>query len=662
MNMSDEVAGATLQVSMHVAEKGLDIGGKIIDKTIDDIAKLLKFLGSIAKAIAVKSTSLSDIKSGEVSIKKLINSARENGDTISSSDNSITKADMQILKDKAKNYGIPIAFTGDENKDNIYANVRTSDLAIYQRMCTELMKDKLEERPQELGNFKVKEWEVPFITSELNKYDLSAQFGKTKNGEHFCLYEKLDEKAIMIARNEFVKKCNELNENMSVEKDENFFTVKDKNSGKEISFETLPTREELSEQMQNTFGYDKNKSDIACAKFGEENLQGEEKQKFFSNNPQHLFKAIDTNIELQGESIFTKEYTCWRVTPKSDDMPRIVFQNDNGNFAVLKPSSMTKANMQTVLTSQLGITDKNVLNALIDKTEKVSDYYVNQNSENFSYSYQFNKSDFDMSNPDVANKMIRTDENGNRFTKTLPINQIDNDIQRTGKDSFEVTSIVQTVETDKDSQNRLAFDTNKITLSFSDKKKALAELTEIYKKQGVPEDIAKQISKEVFKKAESQNAEKILQIEEIRAESYTNTSASNQKTEMKMRVKFGNKSEEIDITQRDKALAEIQEKFDVSEISAVILLEKAQEYIENSETESQTMDGVSREDIVKPDISDIVLDELNAPDDGKIPEEMESINLKKDAVLPDLNIKNDVPNMNDITVPKVDVPTGRGGR
>ena len=254
MNMSDEVAGATLQVSMHVAEKGLDIGGKIIDKTIDDIAKLLKFLGSIAKAIAVKSTSLSDIKSGEVSIKKLINSARENGDTISSSDNSITKADMQILKDKAKKYGIPIAFTGDENKDNIYANVRTSDLAIYQRMCTELMKDKLEERPQELGNFKVKEWEVPFITSELNKYDLSAQFGKTKNGEHFCLSEKFDEKAIMIARNEFVKKCNELNENMSVEKDENFFTVKDKNSGKEISFETLPTREELSEQMQNTFG------------------------------------------------------------------------------------------------------------------------------------------------------------------------------------------------------------------------------------------------------------------------------------------------------------------------------------------------------------------------------------------------------------------------
>ena len=31
--------------------------------------------------------------------------------------------------------------------------------------------------------------------------------------------------------------------------------------------------------MQNSFGYDKNKADIACAKFGEENLKGENKHQ-----------------------------------------------------------------------------------------------------------------------------------------------------------------------------------------------------------------------------------------------------------------------------------------------------------------------------------------------------------------------------------------------
>lgn len=224
MSMSDDVAGATLQVSMQAAEKSIELGSKIAgktfedvakiaDQTFDDIAKLLKYLGHLI----VQKTNLSDISSGSVSIKKLVKSARENGDTLSTSENAFNKDDMKIIEKMAKKYGIPIAFTGD--KENNYANVRTSDLPIFQRICTDMMKDKLAEKPQELSNFKVKEWEIPFITSELNNYDLAAQFGTTKNGEHFCLYEKADEKAIMIARNEFVKKCDELKENMTVSKD-----------------------------------------------------------------------------------------------------------------------------------------------------------------------------------------------------------------------------------------------------------------------------------------------------------------------------------------------------------------------------------------------------------------------------------------------------------
>ena len=248
-------------------------------------------------------------------------------------------------------------------------------------MCTDLMKDKLAERPQELGNFKVKDWEIPFITNELNNYDLSAQFGATKDGEKFCLYEKSNEKAIMIARNEFVKKCDELNSNRTVTKNEDFFVIQDKHSGKEISFEDVPSREELSEQIQKSFGYDKNKADIACSKFGEENLQGEEKKKFFSKNPQNNFSKVDTNITLQNESIFTKNFTCWRVTPKSDSVPKIVFQDDNGKFAVLNPEKMTKAKMADILQKSLLISDKKTIEALIDKAEKVSDYYSRQDEK-----------------------------------------------------------------------------------------------------------------------------------------------------------------------------------------------------------------------------------------------------------------------------------------
>lgn len=567
MSMSDEVAGATLQVSMQAAEKSLEISQRVIDNVIDNIAKLLQALSAKEKQKVLKSTDLSEIKSGTVSISELLKNTKKIGDTLSTSENALTKNDMKQLSKMAKKYGIPIAFTSDKHKENNYANVRTSDLQIFQKICTDLIKDKLAEKPQELGNFKVKDWEIPFITSELNNYDLSAQFSVTKDGEKFCLYEKSDEKAIMIARNEFVKKCNELNENMNVEKDENFFIIRDKHSGKEISFEDVPPREELSEQIQRNFGYDKNKADIACSKFGEENLKGKEKQKFFSNSPQNNFSKIDTNIILKDESIFTKNFTCWRVIPKSDSVPKIVFQNENGRFAVLNPNKMTKSKMTDVLKNNLLIDDKTIIKALIDKSQKVSDYYSQQNKKNFNLDYEFNG------------------------------DSISTNIQRTEKDEFTVES-----------------GNKKLKLSFSDKKNALNQLTELYKKQGIPEDVAKQISKEVFAKAESQSAEKVLHIEEIRTE----TQDGN--IETKAILKSGNQSEEIGISDPEKAISEISEKFEVPPETAETVVEKVQENIEDFEKLKDKKIIVAdnlQENIPKPKIPEF---SGNTPDLPDIPE------------------------------------------
>lgn len=641
MSMSDEVAGATLQVSMQTAEKSLEIGQRVVDSVIDNIAKLLQAISAKEKQKNPKSTDLSEIKSGTVSMAELVKNAKKSGDTLSTSENALTKDDMKKLSKMAKKYGIPIAFTSDKNKENNYANVRTSDLQIFQKMCTDLMKNKLAERPQELGNFKVKDWEIPFITSELNNYDLSAQFGATKDGEKFCLYEKSDEKAIMIARNEFVKKCDELNANMTVTKNEDFFVIQDKHSGKEISFEDVPSREELSEQIQKSFGYDKNKADIACAKFGEENLQGEEKKKFFSKNPQNNFSKVDTNITLQNENIYTKNFTCWRVTPKSDSVPKIVFQDENGRFAVLNPEKMTKAKMADILQKSLLINDKKIIEALVDKAEKVSDYYSKQDEKNFSFDYKFSKSDFDMKNLEIVSGMIRTDENGNTFTKKLPIDSISNDIQRTRKDEFIVQSTVNVLEFDQNEKEHISSDTQQLVLSFSDKKNAVHQLTELYKKQGIPEDVAKQISKEVFAKAESQSAEKVLNIEEIRAETQAG------KTETKVIVKSGNKSEEVEISDPEKAINEISEKFEVSPETAENVIEKVQENIEDFE---------NKKIIVSEDFHEEIPQEFNdfQYNENDISSEIEMPDFAED--VPDLDVP-DAPE-----VPEVHMPTGRGRR
>ena len=119
MSMGDDVASATMQVSMKAAETAIDTASRTVDRTIDNIAKLLQALmvsrgGRNPKD--VKATDLTEIKSGEVKMKDLLANARKLGENITSSDHALTQADMKYVAKKAKEYGIPVSFT--RGKDN----------------------------------------------------------------------------------------------------------------------------------------------------------------------------------------------------------------------------------------------------------------------------------------------------------------------------------------------------------------------------------------------------------------------------------------------------------------------------------------------------------------------------------------------------------------
>jgi hypothetical protein len=69
--MSDDVGGAIVSMSTQVVQKSVETTGHLVDKSIDQIAKLLQVLFQPKqKNKAVKSTDMADIKSG-VSISKI---------------------------------------------------------------------------------------------------------------------------------------------------------------------------------------------------------------------------------------------------------------------------------------------------------------------------------------------------------------------------------------------------------------------------------------------------------------------------------------------------------------------------------------------------------------------------------------------------------------
>ena len=271
---------------------------------------------------------------------------------------------------------------------------------------------------------------------------------------------------------------------------------------------------------------------------------------------------MDANIMVEGEDAVCKEYQCWRVTPKSDEKPRIIFRNDSGEFAVLEPTKMTRLQMRHALEEQLGITERKTQNALIYKAESIETFHAQ--SEAHTAEYTFQKSDFDLNDVRYAMGMRKTNDQGETiYTKKLPISSMKSEVNRTEKDFFRVDSTVTSIETDAQEVDHERHDKQHLVLSFSDKKSSLQQLQEMYVSQGVPDHVAKQMAKEVFKKAEMQNPDKPIQIQEVRNKTMT--------------VTYGTHSAEVSTTDKQAAASKIIEEFDVPAETAEVIVEKAEE-------------------------------------------------------------------------------------
>ncbi len=394
--MSEDVTAVSMQVSEKAAEAALSAFKSVLDSVGRLFRELLGMEHDRARAKAqmkaskggsqapektkppnVSATNLTGIKPGEVSLKDLAENARNTGEALSVAQNGFSQEDRKAIASAAKKYGIPVAFSNTKGKNNLYANVRSGDLPIFKQICTECVKEKIAAQPETLGNFKVQPWEVPHLTAMLKAHDLPAVFVETKSGDQYCLHDVKHQDAVRIVREEFVAKCKEIEKQFSFDKDENgFYTLKDLHSGREISFDEIPDKAAVSQQIQTQFGYDPVKADLAASKFGQEALKGKQKERYFSGSAQNEFSRIESNATLEGESLFAKPFGCWYVQPKRDEKPRVVFRDQSGKYAVLEPQNMTRAKMRSLLTEQLGITDRRTLDALTDKADRVTDFYA----------------------------------------------------------------------------------------------------------------------------------------------------------------------------------------------------------------------------------------------------------------------------------------------
>ncbi|MBR5180240.1 MAG: hypothetical protein IKW90_15800 [Lachnospiraceae bacterium] len=494
MNMGDEVTGTVVMVSGKVAEIGV--------RTIADIiGKLLHYLAAIHrehkanKKLDVHNNDITDIKSGKVSSKELTEYCLKNGIQYVTSENGFSSNDASYMAAQAKKSGIPIAFYKNKDKSTIYAYVRQSDLPIFKKIATDTVINNMKTRPEDLGNYKCSEWEIPFLISELKECDLAAQFAKTRNGDYLCVYEKLDEKSIKFAREQFLKKCTAVeNEVQILDNDEDGnTTIKNLLTGHEISISGVPNKREVAIQFQNTFGYDENKANIAAAKIGQELFKGDDKIKYFADDPTAEFSYI-SQVTWDNEDPLTKPYECYYVNTRLDGKSKIAFmyndeERQREKFVILDPPNQSKQEMRNEIKKMLGVTDIREQDALIAKAEHISQ--VNAKYRGINGEIQ----DLHEHNMDFSDN----DEVG--------IDSISTNIERKNSNFFEIESTVKSADTNMNG-------TKKLSLSFSNKKNAIQQLKELYVSQGVSDKTAKEMAKNVYRKAELQSAEPLIAVEE----------------------------------------------------------------------------------------------------------------------------------------------------
>ena len=355
--MSEDLAGQ----SMTMAQKSAEIAV--------EIARLLKSMydkHATNKKERQSYTSANEkICSGEVSLSKL----KKSGEGYSMQTN-ISSIDMKVIADKAKSYDIPIAFIGKGESSNVTVAFRNEDKAVFQQILQDIMQDKLATKPDDYLAFTVKAGEAETLSEMLKSNGIPADFVKDAKGNIQCVYEAKNASAVKVIKEDFKELHNEVAQNLDITAADRKVTFSDKALDKSFTLSSLPTKEKLASVLQEQFGYDRSKALEAANKF-ESTLTGDRLRYFRTDTRQvALLSHFERNIRWDDDSLLTKPYTYSRATFSSDSVNRYLISGGD-KAAALIPSKMSRAEMEDIVKTKLGIDDSEVIKAVVDKAEKI---------------------------------------------------------------------------------------------------------------------------------------------------------------------------------------------------------------------------------------------------------------------------------------------------
>lgn len=635
MPMSEDVAGATISMTSNTISGAVDLSAK----TLEALLRLLQELNTAAEKRAERKFAKQQMKQqskekksepevvqkdmlqslkmkGKVSLPELREYAAKNDESIVYSEQGLSKDDVALISKNARQMGIPIAFSRGTDKKTYYPSVSSADAQPFKIMLQGIIADKLNadrQKPvneREYAQLAVAKWELPFISQECQRLDIQGSFAPhpTERNQVIFVYRKQDEDAALSITDHIEQSCKELKDVKITPDSEGFVTVRDDLTGQTYSFDASNTSEEVMiNELQDQLGFDSMKAKLTAAKFENECLTPDQIEDFKQDDPHNAFYSFGElyipDKKTGKESQLTSPYRMGYYACKYDNKPCFSLSNPQGKTVVFSAREISRSIIRHKIAKELGVKNKGLLNALTDKVDQCARSLA---KSNMSTEMTFQKTDFDLSDPNVAAGMRRTDASGNVFVKKQPLESLSLQIARTGKKSFIVTSTVKAIEFDESGNENAAYNTRELESKLRDSRKAYEGIKLMLVAQGVPLDVAKSIAREAVTKAQSQPEKDIVYMDRVSSKNTVFCFTSSREAEIPIKdgkVDAEKLQEAFDIPQED--VQQTQQRVSES-VQNVTDRKKQQEHVDAVRSSRQTslndalqhIDNAKRENII----------------------------------------------------------------
>ncbi len=400
MHMGDELAQSTATLMSRSSE--------VTAKAAITVMQML--LEIIKKAKKESKDKDNKLFKGKVSTKDFLQLAENGG----YKQQNIHKKDVNRLIEEAKKANIPINIR-QVSEDYCSVCYLTRDADMFEQCTRNVLHDKLELNKNDYVAFKVEPFEVDGLKKELEANGISADFAQTNNGEVKCVYEAKDKPVMDKIKADFREKQMAVAEKLEVTYNDvnKSFIVKDTESGKAMKLSSLPTEAKLVSCFQERMGMDEAKAVMCCQKF--EASLSQEQQKFFKTDTYQIEKVanLERNVRFTNDSPLVSDFSFSRIKMRADNHNH--FAVSNGDHVVrLCPDIMSRKDMEEAVKSKLGIIDKSVIAAVVDKA-----FYANKRfkENDKAVDKDISKANVDGMGEGKTVDIERTTEN--RFTVTL---------------------------------------------------------------------------------------------------------------------------------------------------------------------------------------------------------------------------------------------------